>query len=306
MLSKGHLIIYVVFVLTMLVWAQGSSNAADIPDDDFQSDIIVMPNSVQITTTQDVFQENRLCQNYFLPPEYDEKFILSMVFTLLMFLLLLVLIKSSLAKLKKSITAFENRIQQQLDAIKIELLDIETRISTHQKPGQTEEFQAKPAEPAIAPEQISDEFRKIITENVNQWRPFIEIAAKLGKKIDSPLLGVIRQARTIIASLAKQIDEEKFKELMELGVPGQEFLIALWKESFSLDYSTKLIKILEQSKYRTLTVVIGSLLDNAGMNVVERKRTGNYASGRIIEVISPPLFDNEGNCLAKAEVIIEE
>jgi len=306
MLSKGYLIIFLVFVLTMLLLAQGSSIAANIPDNSFQSNTIIVPNSVQTTTPQNVFRESRLCQNFFLPPEYDEKFILSMVFTLLMSLLLFVLIKSSLAKLKKRITAFENLVQQQLDAIKIELLDIEARISTRQKPGQTEKLQPKPTEPAIIPEQISDEFRQIVAENVNQWRPFIEIAAKLGKKVDSPLLGVIRQARAIIESLAKHIDEEKFKELMELGVPGQEFLIALWKESFSLDYSTKLIKILEQSKYRTMTVVIGSMLDNTGMNVVERKQTGNYASGRIIEVITPPLFDNEGNCLAKAEVIIEE
>lgn len=236
--------------------------------------------------------------------DFDFKFILLLALILILLVLFLIYFKRTVRSTNDNIDDLERWTNKEIYQLTQRLEELESRLKNLDS--SIRQITIVPAEKPAIPQVDVEKIHAKISELADHWVPFIDIANRLPDKYDSPMLKRINNAKKIILSLPKNINSDTLKKLEQLGVPGQEFLIKLWLESFDNGFSDELREIFKKMGYSSQTIIIGSPFDSSTMNAVARQHTGKFVSGRIIEVRKLPLFDKNDNCIAKAEVVIEE
>ena len=148
----------------------------------------------------------------------------------------------------------------------------------------------------------SKENIKTIDKLIKNWL-FFEPLLKLGN-VTEPALQHILKIKNLYVR-AKNGAKNALLELKNIGEPGIDFIRRLWHSNLSNNQREWLIKnLFEKKGYSIYQISIGTSFEPSMMIKVGTKRKG-FPPGTVVNVINPPIIDSDGNCIVKAQVILE-
>ena len=136
------------------------------------------------------------------------------------------------------------------------------------------------------------------------WQPWLSLASD-GLSDEISELAQIKDF-TELAERWKKGDTTAGLEIIKFPQPGSDFISRLWVNAAKGGGINSLFSALDEIGFSSKTILPGSVFDSSFMEVVERTRTGQFSQGKVSKTIVPPLFDKNGICIVRAQVVLED